>query len=78
LSVGNDLLHRHADVGKRKANTMKKESKLVLGMAMGVAIGTAIGVGTDNLALWLSLGIAIGTALGFAMQKKGGDGDAAE
>jgi uncharacterized membrane protein YoaK (UPF0700 family) len=63
-----------------KSTHMKKENKLVLGMALGVAIGTAIGVGTDNLALWLSLGIAIGTALGFAMQKKGGntnDGDAA-
>ena len=53
----------------------KKESKLVMGMAIGVAIGTAVGVGTDNLGLWISLGVAIGTAVGFAMMKKEGNTD---
>jgi len=49
---------------------MKKESKLVMGMAMGAA--------TDNLGLWISLGIGIGTAIGFVLMKRGGnkDGDA--
>ncbi len=57
---------------------MKKESKLVMGMAIGVAIGTAIGVGTDNLGLWISLGVAIGTSMGYTWMQAGGNSNSGE